>query len=97
MCFFVRTFKSISALTKLSHAGRKFYAKMFAKDYSPILKYRSHRLYTKIFINTVYNSSLSADMDFYNMRMKNGYCVNLPQRWAGYFDADFQVVQFATC
>ena len=79
MCFFVRTFKSISALTKLSHAGRKFYAKMFAKDYNPIFEISLssfiHKKFLSIRYITVYLVQIWTSI---KMHVKNGYCVNLP-------------------
>ena len=43
-------YTSLSALTRLSHTGQKFSKKVFVKEYSPIVKYRTHRSCTN-FLN----------------------------------------------
>ena len=57
----IRTNQTVTYWTKV------FRKNFFVKGYSPILKHCSHRLYTKflnkIFVNILYNSLLSADMD----------------------------------
>ena len=47
----------ISALTRLSRTGQKYSEKkFFVREYSAILKYRSHRSFTKVFEQNFYQN-----------------------------------------